>query len=137
MVCKASAFLNNLFSDPVRCFRHIIVTAILTKHTLHAHIPCLNSFHKSVVVAKMNIQLTRFDSCSVLGPCRVIAHPGYTRGVILLWRLIALILLVGTYPKVAPPIVQCVQTDMIHLISFRDIWNQHSVKVVSIAVKNI
>lgn len=62
--------------------------------------------------------LTDFNTRTIFSARRIKADAGYSRGIVALQRLIALILLMRADSKITLSIVQRIQTDMIDLVSF-------------------
>ena len=68
--------------------------------------------------------LSDFNTRPVLFPLGIIADSRGPRFIVLLWRLIALILLVGHNSQVAQPVVQGIEVDMIY---FKSLWAIHEI----------
>ena len=64
----------------------------------------------------MDIVLTDFNTRTIFSARRIKADAGYSRGIVALQRLIALILLMRADSKITLSIVQRIQTDMIDLV---------------------
>ena len=80
--------------------------------------------------------LTDFNTRTIFSARRIKADAGYSRGIVALQRLIALILLMRTDSKITLSIVQRIQTDMIDLVSF-GVSNQISVHLSPRSVDEI
>jgi len=84
----------------------------------------------------MQFPLEALYTRTVLAPSRIVANASHAGGVISLKRLIALVLLMRTYPQISFSVIESIQVDVIDFETFRSGKNC-SVNTEPIVVANI